>query len=250
MARHFLLVEKSETMRKIFHSKILANIDDAVISDVSGNGDVFHHIEQNPCHLVLCSWDVTDPEGFNLVHELKRHAKGKSIPCIMLLLGDDDKYEEQVVAAGIKDYLKMPCPPKLLSDTINRVCNPVNLRASKRYSLADTIALLEQRTADTKGEVLNVSTGGLLCDLDYDENFNFAEPMMMSVVIRTEGAEETVEGLYSIMTNLKVLARNADYTPRKIRIGVTFVNTPKETKSRLEALLEKTEQSNEAQDYC
>ena len=44
MARHFLLVEKSETMRRILHARILANIDDAVISEVNNDDEVFGHI--------------------------------------------------------------------------------------------------------------------------------------------------------------------------------------------------------------
>lgn len=244
MARHFLLVEKSDMMRKILHTRILANINDAVISEVHSNDEIFEHIEKNPCNLVLSSWDVTDPEGLNLVKNLQQHEKGKAIPCI-ILIGDDAKYESQVVAAGIKEYLRLPCSPDLFTETINRVCNPVALRRSRRFSPADTLAYIEQRTAMANGKVLNISAGGLLCDLNYDQAFNFAEPMMMSVVLLLDGKDETIEGLFSVMSSLTVIERNADFTAKRLRLGVAFVNTPEATRQRLEGLLEKTEQNSD-----
>ena len=243
MARHFLLVEKSDLMRKILHTRILANINDAVISEVLSNDEVIAHIEKNPCNLVLSSWDVTDPKGLDLVKNMRQHEKGKSIPCI-ILIGDEAKYENQLMAAGIKEFLKMPCSPQLLTETINRVCNPVSLRASRRFSPPDTLVYIEQRTAIANGKVLNISAGGLLCDLDYDQAFNFLEPVMMSVVVLLEGKDERVEGLFAVMSNLKVIERNSDFTTKQLRLGVAFVNTPKATLQTLESLLEKADQSS------
>jgi hypothetical protein len=164
--------------------------------------------------------DVVDHLGFELYAELR--LSGKEIPFVMLF-GKQEKYLKLAKKHGLVEYLVMPCSAKLLTDTINRVCNPASLRRSQRYSAPGTVAVIEQGRLAVAAEVVNISDGGLLCEFDAQPLISLALPVMMTVTFAIEGKEFVARGLYSVMGNMKVVERYSDFTPKRVRAGFVFV---------------------------
>jgi len=225
MARNILIVDRSVSMRRIIAAMVQANVNDAVISQASDYDEAARLVKEHGCHVLIATWESSDVRAL----EFFQAGQGKSpaqpgIPMVVLVAQDQaDKLKK---VAGVEQVL-MPCTAEALADAINRACNPVKLRQSKRYSLPDTTAILEQGPEQVTAAVVNISSGGLLCELDYPGNFNFAMSVMVSVIFNLQGEELTAPGLFSAFTGMKVVARNPDHSPQRIPLAFYFINVPK-----------------------
>lgn len=222
MVRKILVVDESSTMRRIIHTMILANINDAVVEEVANKSEALTWLASKDCHLILCSLDVVDLRGFELYRELQE--SGKEIPFVMLF-AKQEKFLQMAKQHGLAEYLLMPCSAKVLTDTINRVCNPVSLRRSTRYSAQGTTATIEQGRVAVEADVINISEGGVLLEFDHRPELNLTAPVMMAVSFTIEGKKLVAPGLYSTMGNMKVVERHSDLTPKRFRAGFVFVVT-------------------------
>lgn len=223
MARHILIVDESEMMRRVLGARILSVLDDAVILHARGAGAVGEILEQETVNLILYSWDIQDEIGLRLCMRLASGEDGPSIPFLFLI---SDKKEHVEMAAELvgSSCIVLPCSPEALCRAIDRVCSPVTLRQTKRYSIVDTHAVIEQRQVRNDAVVVNVSIGGALCELDLDPLFNCAYPLILSLQFSSPKSSVEISNLHGVVSNMKVMTWNPDQTPRRIRIGVKFVS--------------------------
>lgn len=223
MARHILIVDESDMMRRVLQTRINANLSDAVISEAKGIAQATQVLNDNTIHLILYSWDVQDERGLQFCKKAAAGENGPPIP-FLLLIGDKKEHVEMAAELVGNAYLSMPCPPEALTRAIDRLCHPVKLRQDKRYSINDTSAVIEQRQVRMEVQVLNISTGGALCEFDLDPLFNGAYPVMMSIQFSRENGSVSIDDLRVVATNMLVIARHNDQTPKRLRMGFKFVN--------------------------
>jgi DNA-binding NarL/FixJ family response regulator len=225
MARHILIVDESGMMRRVLQARILSTIDDAVISEASSIAQAAHVMDTSTVHLILYSWDIQDEMGLQFCKESAAGRNGGVVPFLFLI---NDKKEHVAMAYELvgNAYLVMPCSAEELARAIDRVCSPVRLRQAKRYSIGDTRAVIEQRQVQVEAQVMNLSAGGSLCEFDLDPHLNCAFPMIMSIQFGGDEGQETVKELSVVATNMLVITRQNDQTPKRIRMGFKFVHLP------------------------
>ena len=223
MARHILIVDESDMMRRVLQTRIHANLSDAVISEAKGIEQATRVLRENTIHLILYGWDVQDEKGLQFCMQAAAGENGPPIP-FLFLIGDKKEHVQMAAELVGNAYLSMPCSTETLARAIDRFCHPVKLRQDKRYSLNDTSAVIEQRQVRMEVQVLNVSTGGALCEFDLDPQFNGAYPVMMSIQFSSENGSVAIDGLQAVATNMLVIARHDDQTPKRLRMGFKFVN--------------------------
>jgi len=223
MARHILIVDESQMMRKVLGTRILSMLDDAVILQAQGVDGISQILGREPVHLIVYSWDIQDEAGLQLCTRLAARDDGPPIPFLFLI---SDKKEHVEMAAELVGtaYQVMPCPTETLARAIDRVCSPVSLRQAKRYSISGTHAVVEQRQFISEAVVVNVSTGGALCELELDPLLNLAYPLLVSIQFKSETVPVEVSGLHAVLSTMKVMSRHPDQTPKRIRAGVKFLN--------------------------
>lgn len=223
MARHILIVDESEMMRRVLGARIMSVLDDAVILQAHGADAVGPILERETVHLILYSWDIQDEIGLQLCTKLASRDDGPQIPFLFLI---SDKKEHVEMAAELvgSSYLAMPCPPEILCRAIDRACSPVTLRQTKRYSISDTQAVIEQRQLRSDAAVINISIGGALCELDLDPLFNCSYPLMLSIKFNGDQGLVEVNDLHGVISSIKVMTRYPDQSPRRIRAGVKFLS--------------------------
>lgn len=223
MARHILIVDESEMMRRVLGARILSVLDDAVILQANGVDALGQIVDRKEVHLILYSWDIQDEIGLQLCTRLASRDDAPKIPFLFLI---SEKKEHVEMAAELvgSSHLVMPCPPETLCRAIDRVCSPVTLRQTKRYSIGDTHAVIEQRQVRSEAAVINISTGGALCELDLDPMFSWAYPLKISIKFATEKGPVEINDLPGVISNMKVMSRHPDQTPSRIRAGVKFLN--------------------------
>ncbi len=222
MARHILIVDESDMMRRVLKARILANLDDAVISEASGIGQAAHVMSTNTVHLIIYGWDIQDEKGLQFCKSAAAGESGAPIPFLFLI---GDKKEHVAMAAELvgNAHLSMPCTPEALTGAIDRLCHPAKLRQDKRYCINDTTAVIDQRQVNMPAAVLNVSAGGALCEFDLDPCFNGAYPVMLSMQFSGDNGSVTIDDLRAVATNMLVIARHDDHTPKRLRMGFQFI---------------------------
>jgi len=240
MARHILIVDESDMMRRVLQARILANLDDAVIFHASGVGQAVQFLSKNTVHLILYSWDIQDEKGLRFCKNAAAGKGGTAIP-FLFLISDKKEYIEMAMELVGDVYLTMPCPAEALARAIDRVCNPVKLRQTKRYSINDTRSVISQRQVRMEAAVVNISAGGALCEFELESQFNSAFPVMMSIQFNTEEGAVSINDLSAVATNMIVLTRYDDQSAKCLRMGFKFIHLTdiaKKTFDRIFAQLE------------
>jgi hypothetical protein len=213
-------------MRRIIEVMIQANVNDAVINQATDYEAASLLIKKQACHVVIASWESSDVSAVEFFQGLQGNSPlQQRIPIVALVTKEHAVNLEKV--NGV-EQVRMPCSAEELAEAINRACNPVRMRQSKRYSLPDTTAILEQGTSQVEAVVINVSSGGLLCELDYPGHFSCAMPVMVSIIFHLQGEELSAVGLFSAFTGMQVIARNSDHSPKRIRLSFYFITVPQE----------------------
>ncbi len=219
MARHILLAGKIPARRRCLEADLLAMYDDVVVSEVVTVQQAGAALANSNIHLVIYALDSDDEAGIKFCADTVANGEN-NFPC--LVLAANQEMTDEAKHHGIKNILTMPYSADKLSEIINRICNPVGLRKSKRYSLPDATAQIMQRELLIKANVLNISYGGVLCEFKPDYMFRISDPVMI-ILDLSEGDLPLDHKIYAIPSNMKVLERNADYTLLKIRVGFKFI---------------------------
>lgn len=234
MARKILVVDSSATMRRIICDMILANVNDAELAEASDAEEAWKRMGEEDFHLMLFSWEPSGDDWLDFFKRLREKPAEEQAAALLLTSDVKRSYVQKALDAGVAEYLLIPFTPAELTGTMTRVCNPVTLRHSNRYSLPGTTAVLQQEQKSFKASVINISKGGLLCALDYDPDYKWMAPVMINVTFRIEGEEITATDLFSLPGRFSIVETNPDFTPRKIKIACHFFKVPPAAKKVLE----------------
>ena len=244
MARHVLIVEKSHMTRRVLQARILAILDDVILSEAADTDEAAALIKKSTIHLALYGWDAEDDQGIIFCNQELKTANEEPIPFVFLVANPTKKAVAILEEQGVANYVKMPCAAKDLAGAIDQACHPSSLRESKRYFISGSHGLIEQRNLTIDCKVLNVSLGGMLCEFEMDAHFNCIDPVMISSSFGTDATR--VENIYAILSNIKVVERNTDYTPKLVRMGFKFLNLAEESKNALTSILDQAEENEDS----
>jgi hypothetical protein len=212
---------------------ILANVDDAEVIEVADAWAAKDKINQDEIHIILYSWEISDSEGLNLFLKHREQLAGK-YPALVLLTSQNQEKHIKKNLEKDTEYIIIPCSSEELAVRINRLCNPLTLRSNKRYSLDSSTVILQQKNFQFPGVLINISSGGLLCEFDFNESYTWIQPLNIQAKISLGNKIITITDLYSRLVRLLVSEINPDFTPKKLRTAFEFIQTPsKENKNLL-----------------
>ena len=244
MARHILIVEESDMMRRVLQARILSSLNEAVISEAAGIGQAKGVIARSTVHLILYGWDIHDRKGLDFCRRVAAGGNGAAIP-FLLLVNDQREHLELAAELAGNAYLALPCSAEALAQAIDRVCSPAALRQAKRYSLLDTQSVIEQRQVRIAASVQNISLGGALCEFEMEPQLNSAYPCMLTLIFAGEDGPVQVGEIRAVVSNLLVIDRHPDQTPKLIRLGLKFLQLSGPGQERLEQILSQSQEGQE-----
>jgi CheY-like chemotaxis protein len=226
MARKILIVDNSATMRRIISGMILSGLSDAEIAEARNAYEAWEQLRNQEFHLMLFSWEPSGTAWLNFFMRLGQRPAERRLSSIILTSGADQPHVREALNAGVSGKLVIPCTQIDLTNIINQVCNPLTLRHTSRYSLPDTTALLQQEGRSYQAAVINVSKGGLLCELEYMEDYKWAAPVTITITFRMDGKQFAAKGLFSLLSRFIIVETNADHSPKKVRVAYRFSKVP------------------------
>ena len=244
MARNIIVMDSSASMRRIIRTMIQSTVNDAVVSEAHNAKEAQGLIEDARYHLVIFSRESSDKKWLEFAQKRLALPEAQRTNFILFTSSKKQDYLEEIKRYGIQEHIVIPCGPTALGELIMKTCTHFAMRASRRYSIHDTIAGLAQGSNSFSAEVINFSEGGALCELDAPAQLNWFMPLMISMELNLDGAKFKIQGLYAAARRLSVIESNSDYTPKRIRLACSFLNVPEESKKQFAeifALIEKQE---------
>ncbi len=242
MPRKIMVVDSSASMRRIIRTKILANINDADVSEANDVSGAMNSLTKDDYHVVLFSRESSSDDWLNFIKAKRDTPTGKYPTSFILFTSSkQQEYLDKIKAYGVNEYQIIPCSGQALAATIDRVFNPYDLRSNKRYNLPGAEAVLAQGQEKLRAEVINISMGGLLCDMNFNPHYNLAAPVMITVNFPVEGEELSTGGAFAIMIRLNVVESNSDFSPKRVRVAYRFAMLPEETKKVFEKVFASVE---------
>ena len=243
MPRKILIVDQSASIRRILRTMILANINDAEVSEAETSISATALLANDPQHIVLFSWESSNEQWFKFIKQTKSDPDNHRLNFIVFTSSPDDNRFDKARQAGVGHRLITPCSPEALTDLINRACNPALLRHTRRYNVPDSVANLAQGVASLDATIINISMGGMLCEIPLTEELDWTVPLLASVTFPSgdNGEPVAVANLFSVISSFFVQKRNSDYTPKTIRISMRFLNLPPDAEAKLNSVFSHAE---------
>jgi len=242
MPRKILVVDASPVMRTIIRTTIQSNLSDVVVLESNDGQEAVAQIKKEKCDLILSSWELPVLDGVELFWKIREIPGRQDIPFVLFTSKQEDKQHARIKDSGIKYCLPTPFKPEVLVEIINRFCNPISLRTSTRYSIPGTKIEIAQSRKQYHANMVNISEGGVLCDMDFVEEYKIHLPVVITITFPPDFENLVVRGLYAVLVNLNVLAYCVDHTPDKVRIAYKFILAPSDAQQTMQKVFNLAEE--------
>jgi CheY-like chemotaxis protein len=234
MPRKILVVDSSPVMRRIIRTAIQCNLSDVVVLETNDGQEAVAQIKKEKCDLILSSWELPVLDGVELFWKIREIPKRQNIPFVLLTSKQEDEKHTLIKDSGIKYCLRTPFKPQVLVEIINRFCNPISLRTSIRYSIPGTDVEIVQSRKQYLANLVNISKGGVLCEMDLAEAYKIHLPVVIAITFPPDFENLVVRGMHATLVQLNVLTHGVDHTPEKVRIAYKFIQVPADAKQTMQ----------------
>jgi two-component system, chemotaxis family, chemotaxis protein CheY len=123
MAKTILVVDDSSSLRSLV-KLALTRAGYAVVEAGDGKQALAQVEQTAKINLIVSDVNMPVMDGISFLTELKKNARHKFIPVIMLTTEDEGAKMQQAKAAGARAWLLKPFDPPTLLDAVSRVVLP------------------------------------------------------------------------------------------------------------------------------
>lgn len=240
-----MILDSSNSMRRIIKTMIQATVNDAVVSEASDSQEAMDLFAAGHYHVALFSRESSDQKWLDFAKEQSGKPEAQRSNFVLFTSSKKEDFLEEIKQYGIEESVIIPCSANDLGQLITRICHPFVMRTARRYSAPNTVVHMSQGSNSLSAEVINFSEGGMLCELDAPDGYNWAAPLMSKLEFNLDGTVLVASGLYSVLSRLMVVESNPDFSPKRIRLACRFVNVGEKTKAELVRVFENIEKQEE-----
>jgi two-component system chemotaxis response regulator CheY len=123
VAKTILIVDDSTSLRTVVHMT-LANAGYEVIEAGDGEQGLAQLDKAGKVHLIVSDVNMPRMDGIAFLTQVKKHARHKFTPVIMLTTEAEAAKKEQGRVAGAKAWLLKPFNPPQLLDAVSKLILP------------------------------------------------------------------------------------------------------------------------------
>jgi two-component system, chemotaxis family, chemotaxis protein CheY len=122
MAYNILIVDDSETMRKVILKALTLSGFDLGLCLQAGNGEeALKALNDQWIDLILTDLNMPVMNGLELVRNLKASQSLQGIPVVLITTEGSETRLQELFQLGVKDYIQKPFHPETLRDVLTRV---------------------------------------------------------------------------------------------------------------------------------
>ncbi len=233
MLRQILIVHRSEAVLSALNKAINANLSDAAVFTAESLPAAIETAKMFNIHLILLSPMIAEESLVDIYHQMQPASAEQPIPVLLLTEGGKTEEFDAAFEAGVAGCIELATDANTLCQGIDRICCPKRLREARRYSLPHTQIQLSQAGCKLSGKVINISEGGLLCQLNDPLRFDWALPSDLTLIFNLDGAQTKIPHMQGLPANLNVVRSHPDYSPAVIRVAFRFVERSEESVKQL-----------------
>lgn len=236
--RKILIIHEIRMIRLLLKRYILSELNDATTFEAESGEEALAIINKQGIDTILCSLDLPDMNGKDVLEKRKQSDLNRNTPFIMIFPDNAEVDPQKLSSEGIEHYLNPPFNAKALSTKIDSVCNPKQWRSEERLHLPGTKAIINLANSSIETSVTNISTAGILCDLRYSEKM---VDVLKSAYITIRFSEKyggvEIKNILCKMLRMNVLTWNEDFTPIQLHAVWCFTGLTEIQKLQLTGVL-------------
>jgi two-component system chemotaxis response regulator CheY len=122
MAYNVLIVDDSQTMRKVIRkSVILSGVELGECWEAGDGREALKTLHSHSINLILTDVNMPGMDGLELIRELQKEDSLRKIPVVLISSQKNEERFQEASALGVKGYLQKPFYPEALRDLLARI---------------------------------------------------------------------------------------------------------------------------------
>jgi two-component system chemotaxis response regulator CheY len=122
MAYNVLIVDDSQTMRKvILKSLTLSGFDMGDYFEAGNGEEALKVLNSQWVDLILTDLNMPVMNGMELIQKLKENPTFQGIPVVLITTEGSEKRLQELFDLGVKEYIQKPFHPETLRDVLTRI---------------------------------------------------------------------------------------------------------------------------------
>ncbi|MBI5186751.1 MAG: response regulator [Nitrospinae bacterium] len=239
--RKIMIVHEFRGLRNLLKGYISTEVPDVLTMDVSSTQEALQRLKEEKFDLAICGNKMQGMDGPALYQKIREFPLNTDTPFLVLTSSLSEEVLHEFAAHGIQHYMITPFTAKELAARINALSNPVKKRVHDRISIPDTKAFISIDGRRVEAKVVNISAGGVLCDMEFSEEYivRLMKTPNISIELPAEYANIEIGNIPCKFLRLNVLTSTGGNLPEQIRIGWQFMEMPDNKKKIFEGIFEK-----------
>jgi len=242
--RHILLVHEQRSIRNVIKMLTLSDLTDVQIVEAQSKAEALVQLQHTVFDLILCGNEMTHDSGVDIFHAMQNMLQTQPPPFLLLTSLVNNAAFDRLRLAGIQHWLVTPFTAQTLVAKINELCDPRGWRGNKRMNVPGARGILHTPQGDFAVEPLNLSVGGLACDMEAVDNLNvLMRETTLSLAFPPEIGDGVTERIPCDLLQVHVLTRDSRLDPQRFRTIWTFRTLSPKDQTLLQhvfSILEKT----------
>ncbi len=227
-----LVVDDMASVRKFIKFGLEKNHPNVEIFEASNGKEAQNFLETSKFDLVLCDWEMPFMNGHELLTWIRNHPTLKSLPFIMVTAKSEKDNVIQALQAGVNGYIIKPFTIEGLIQKMGEVNKKFDRRQYERVDL-DGEVTLQFGERVSRGNILDLSMGGLLCNLHRNSPIpTILEKLLCDIKIDNNRKVLGIEGFV-----VRVQAAEAFIDAEYIKVAVKFLGLSDKKVKELKDLL-------------
>lgn len=239
--RKVLVIHHSPTIQKVIKRYLLSELTDIDLTEAQRAEDGNELIHEKAFDVIICGKEIKEIDGLELFERARASSVNGKAPFV--LITSDSRLEslERIRANGVKHVLVIPFSARALGEKVQTLCNPRRWRKYDRVCMMGLHASFHVNGGDLLGEVVNVSCGGLLCDLEAtDRVYELLKNPDICLHIPTEYGGGVLEA-ESQFVRLSVLDWKTPHKPSRYRTAWSFRHIDGESFNQLQEAIDRAQ---------
>lgn len=241
MLRNILLIHETKMIRTVIRSYILSEMSDVAIEEFSSAQKSVKAFDNTHYDIVFAGRKMKAMDCITLISHMRNSTMNEATPFVIVSSGEMSEEIQGELEEGRDFYLTMPFKPNHLSDLIDKLSDPRRLRKHQRVSIAGTLAQLHLENGDVEGDIVNISKGGILCDVINREGYNdLLRDLNMSLLFPMRHDHAVIRDIWCKLLRIVVLTWGHNNYPDRLRIVWEFVSMDDNERNKLNNLIDST----------
>lgn len=236
--RRIISIHSDAAAQGLMQRFLLSELSDLDYQIVATGREGLGRLREETYDAVLCNHQLPDMDGM-AVREALRSQPGpnRETPLLMLVPEPGPEKRAALRNGAVDHILAMPFSAVDLVAHVDRVCDPRKMREHERVNIPETSATIRLAGQSHAATVVNLSHGGVLCDLAYFEDFAclFTCATLDIQLPDTCGGE--MLSLWCDFLRITVLRWEKPGRPATLRGAWQFLEIKPEVRAHLEAVL-------------